>query len=56
MKQKLVRLIDKILLRKGSLIETVYDQLKNMVVLQKVVEDRKFLAKHLYQQKMHRSF
>ncbi len=30
MKQKLVRLIDKILLRKRSLIETVNDQLKNI--------------------------
>ncbi|ELS02559.1 transposase family protein [Xenococcus sp. PCC 7305] len=30
MKQKLVKLIDKILLRKRSLIETVNDQLKNI--------------------------
>ena len=30
MKQKLVKLIDKILLRKRSLIETVDDQLKNI--------------------------
>lgn len=30
MKQKLVKLIDKILLRKRALIETVNDQLKNM--------------------------
>ena len=30
MKQKLVKLVDKILLRKRSLIETVNDQLKNI--------------------------
>ena len=30
MKQKLVKLIDKIMLRKRSLIETVNDQLKNI--------------------------
>ncbi len=30
MKQKLVKLIDKILLRKRALIETVNDQLKNI--------------------------
>ncbi len=30
MKQKLVKLIDKILLRKRSLIETINDQLKNI--------------------------
>ncbi|WP_370583165.1 transposase, partial [Microcystis sp. LEGE 00066] len=30
MKQKLVKIIDKILLRKRSLIETVNDELKNI--------------------------
>jgi len=30
MKQKLIKLIDKILLRKRALIETVNDQLKNI--------------------------
>ena len=34
MKQKLVKLIDKILLRKRALIETVNDQLKNILQIE----------------------
>ena len=36
MKQKLVKLIDKILLRKRSLIETVNDQLKNISQIERL--------------------